>query len=146
MTKVAPIQSTRLYVPLKYLLRWRFEFSDGKAPKYGAWSKPGERPEEKACFVNKENLARAMVEKMSLENNKIEVVAECHGADFVNFEWLGCVSGFASLALKRGIIPRVHGLNLVTRNERVSVLIDGRVLYKNRHKGEENTHLVGFGK
>ncbi len=130
-----------------YRLRWRFEFSDGRPPKYGQWSNPGNIETDGAWRVNKSNLSRAAVEAECLRTFNITTLAECDGWDFVNFEWQAVASMPGFLGVE-AISPRgeIVGLTLVTRELQLVCFINGDQAVKARTEADKKIHLAGFGR
>lgn len=130
-----------------YRLRWRYEFKDGRPPKYGQWSNPGDIDKEGSWRVNKDNLSRAAVESECQRTWQEKTVAECEGWDFVNFEWMAvaAVPGFSN---QMTIHPRgqIVGLTLVTRDLQLACFINGEQAVRARSEDDKKIHLAGFGR
>ena len=78
-----------VFVPIDFLLRWRFEFADGSA-KYGMWNNPGTREDltTKAYAVNLDKAVRAQIEGTTYDRRIIKIFAECPIDNFLRFEWV----------------------------------------------------------
>lgn len=121
-----------------YWLRWRFEYSDGKPPVYGQWGRQGEKNTQAWC-TDKNNLLYACIEAKDLIQKTVSVVAAVKGEDFLNFSWKARKSLF-------GGNTEVIGLEILSRDEIVTVLVDGRAFKEPRPKDDYNFHYEGFGK
>lgn len=122
----------------RFMLRWRFDYSDGKPTAFGAWN---DTSEGKAALTNKTGLCRAAVEGFDPNAcGGIVTLAECDGWDFINFAWVCLFDLLGSAA------NRIVGLSLVTREEVREVLLDGRVSRRIRTEDEKKIHLAGFGR
>lgn len=138
-------------IPFARLVRWRFDYFDHKRTKTGQWCRPGELQSDMAAFQSKENLRRACIEVKEALSARTYVLVECDGADFVNFAWVaGSPVGSAlngSLKQERTLRSQIVGLTLVTRDLKVTVLIDGsHPTVAARSDAEKSQHLAGFGK
>lgn len=113
--------------PRKIDLRWRFDFKDGRRPRYGIWNHPG-RPDDSVQLINTANLARAAIEQKCIFSNKIKIIAECDGEDFCLFRYRAAARTMINMRKFQGHIPtrtQVVGLILVTRDFECEVLDDG---------------------
>jgi hypothetical protein len=124
-------------------LRWRFDFSDGRPAKWGGWNYRTQRPEEMAVFVNKEGLTKASVEAEHPETFQILTVAECPGADFVNFAWMDTWHGNVNGG---GSYQKIAGLKMVTRETEVEVYCTGEMRVVPRTEEDKKFHYAGFGR
>jgi hypothetical protein len=128
-----------------YDLRWRFEYSDEKPAKYGAWSRSGNTSELHAWCQNKTNLLFAIVEGKHIETKQTMVLAECSGQDFCNFEW----KAVAIMPGIKGTTPlhsTLVGLTIVSRDFITTVMIDGRIGTMPRALEDKNFHYAGYGR
>jgi len=127
---------------LKYLLRWRFDFADGKV-KTGSWNGSSIT----AWDINKDGLIRASIEAKDYVTKKIKKMVECKGEDFVNFGWIGFASASAALSGVT-VTPNtvIGGLNMLTRDNNIRVFINGVANFKKRTDLEKKQHLAGFGR
>ena len=122
------------------MLRWRFDYSDGRPSAVGEWN---DTSEGKAAFTSKTNLRRAAVEAYDpAACAGVVTAAECDGWDFVNFGW---VAVFDALALSSGE-NRVVALALTTREEIVEVGFSGTGSRRARAEDEKKIHYAGFGR
>lgn len=130
-------------LPELYRLRWRFDFVTGVV-KYGQWDRDTPNEEEKACRVMKQGLIRASIEGKNRGNYQMVTMVECDGHDFVNFAWKAEFRGTFG-ALSKGM-TRVTGLEMWTREERISVFFDGRVHREPRTEADRRYHYSIFGR
>ena len=125
-------------------LRWRFEYTDGKPPKYGQWDRHGDRPEDQAWSQDKINLARAVIEAKGPKG--IVQVAEMPGQDFMNFAW----HAFRNAPiLIRGVskeVCTISGLMVVGRYTRISVFKNGTVEEEKTPESYHRLELAGYGR
>jgi len=128
---------------LKFLLRWRFDFVDGKV-KTGCWNGDAIT----AWNINKDGLIRASIEAKDYVTKKIKKMVECKGEDFVNFGWIGFASASAALMGGVTVTPntKIGGLSMLTRDNNVRVFINGAANFKKRTDLEKKQHLAGFGR
>lgn len=137
-------------VPFARLVRWRFDYTDHKPTKLGQWCRAGENPVDMAAFQSKENLATASIEVKENLTGKIKILAECNGADFVNFSWVAgaCVGAVATKIVgERQLRGQIIGLTLVTRDVKCTVMIDGTPpKIEPRTEAEKAFNYAGFGK
>ena len=77
------------FVPIDFLLRWRFEYADGSA-KYGIWNNPGTREDltSKAYAQDLTGAVKAQIEATSYDRKIRRILAECSIGDFERFEWV----------------------------------------------------------
>jgi hypothetical protein len=142
----------------KYRVRWRFDFH-GKPTKRGIWNDAGGSQDEKfgtsAWATNKDGLARAVVEGEVWDDkggwsDRIVCLAECDGADFVNFSWQAAtpVPYLSTLDAMRGLTMsgQIVGLTLETRDHLHQVYVDGSKFIKTKTEADKAIHLAGFGK
>lgn len=131
----------------RYLLRWRFDFGNGRPEKYGQWSRPATRNEDMAAFVNKDGIVRAAIEGKDIETREVRVLAECDGWDFVNFQWMAeARMGFGAAAPGPLAAHRLVGLKLVTREVELQVNEAGDVHVAARSEEDKKFHYEGFGR
>ena len=119
-----------------FLLRWRFDYFDGKASRWGMWSRPATRREDMAAYVSKVNLHRAVIEAKNIETREVFTVAECAGADFQNFQWLSSArfSGVGNQLISQS----VYGLRLISRNQFIEATVTGGLNIIDRTEEEKN--------
>jgi len=123
----------------KYRLRWRFDFN-GRASRWGQWSRPATRLEDMAAFRNAEGLIRAAIEAQSVETDDIHTVVECDGHDFCNFQWISAAFGLAAP------YARIVGIALITRDEQCRVFVDGSTKIENRTEADKKYHYETYGR
>lgn len=129
----------------KFLLRWRFDFSDGKT-KYGMWNSVGPKQHgaQMAWSTNKENLISAQIEGKDIHTREVKTLVACDGHDFVNMKWF---SAFRSGVFATGRFQsNIIGMIMQTRELDVCFLIDGNHGTKKRTEYDKNFHYAGFGK
>lgn len=119
-----------------FLLRWRFDFSDGKPSRFGMWSRPATRREDMAAYVNKTGLTRAAIEAKHIITREIVTVAECDGHDFITFQWLSSArfSGIGHQLLSQ----QVYGLRLVSRDNFYDATVNGALNIVARPEDQKN--------
>lgn len=134
------------YVPLKFRLRWRFDFLRNGL-QHGFWDDPGAGRGGEAWKVNKDGICRACVEGIDLKTGEVKPIVECDGWDFVNFEWIAAAAMPVSPG-PRGVkvTGSIQGMVLVTRDKKYKVFLDGRIKVENRSQWEKERNLVGFGR
>jgi len=131
----------------KFLLRWRFDYSDHKPTKYGMWSHPGEFDTEKAWCQSKENLLVAHIEGKNFVTREIVLLASCPGPDFVNFQWIaGAVQRGLRVSGSKKLPWRVIGLMLVTRSQKTKIYDNGMVETEDHNIDYGRINLAGFGR
>lgn len=134
----------------KFLLRWKFDYSDTKPSRKGMWDKSGDNPIDQAWSQSKENLLYARIEGKNIITRETKVLAEVPGYDFCNFEWFAtAASSQAIAALKAGQLKtQIQGTNIgliiVTRNKRIYVMCNGIINEEIRQ--DKNFNFASFGK
>jgi hypothetical protein len=125
-----------------YLLRWRFEYADGKAPKYGMWSHPGKSPVDMAAFQTKANLAFAMIEGRHSVSREDKILAVCPGDDFCNFQWVAEAhfNPFGGGVTQQNVV----GMKLVSRYDEVTVFASGRVTQDARTAEDQKYNYASY--
>lgn len=133
----------------RYLLRWRFEYADGKPARYGMWSTPANKADfdSQAWTQNKGAIARAMVEGKDIRTKEVKVLLDCPGVDFVNFEW-NALAAFNPYSIGGACIPRttLAGLQIRSRYAITSVDETGFVEAKPRPPEDMAFHYATFGR
>ncbi len=117
------------------LVRWRLTWHSGK-DIVGRWSKDAEQDDEQAWSHSKDGLAHAIIETKNIRTKEIKVVASIGGQDFCNFEWINFVKYRGPAVYK----PTIMGLNLVCREDVVSIFMDGHVEHKKKTLPDEIFH------
>lgn len=137
-------------IPFARMVRWRFDYHDGKPTKVGMWCRPAELQSDMAAFQDKTNLRRAAIEVKEALTAKVYPLVECDGPEFVNFEWAAGSPLAVSLNKPIGeqkLYHQIIGLTMVTRELRVTVHIDGsEPKVELRSEAEKSIHLAGFGR
>lgn len=131
-----------------YLLRWRFDYINSPS-RVGMWSQPGNIDQAGAWKQNGAGLhiCRAMVEGKHAQNRTTEVLAEVPGQDFVMFQWLA-LARVNAFGLSGSVVPRtvLGGLQIVTREEIITVMINGLVKREFRSDDHKTLALATYGK
>jgi hypothetical protein len=110
-----------------YRLRWRFDFAN-RPSRYGVWNGASPHKSDMAAFVPKDGLVRAAVEGIKVARNVNVILAEVDGHNFASFAWDAAV-GLPSIGLQ-GSFSRestIVGLSILSRTEKITVYIDGKV-------------------
>lgn len=107
-------------------LRWRFEFHGNKPTRRGVFNSGSDLTCDSAWAVDKTQLAWACVEGEHRETQEEHVLVRCAGVDYAFFQW-EAYSRAPSLGFSGTINARpiVSGISLYTRDERITVLING---------------------
>jgi hypothetical protein len=128
-----------------WFLRWRFEYSDGKSPKFGQWSRHGDFESDQAWSQNKENLLYACVEGKENHTKEMKILHRCVGSDFVNFNWIATAT-VPGLSITGSVtpIPRIVGLMLIDRTHKHQVFASGEKKSWEHGKDYSNENLAGF--
>lgn len=113
-----------------YRLRWVFRWVDGKVRR-GIWNGASNRFEDTAASINKTGLIQAAIEGEHVTGYGIKTLFECDGHDYASASWMAASSMPALIGkINAGsvrLIPDIIGLSFTTRNERVSVFVDGSI-------------------
>jgi hypothetical protein len=113
-------------IPWRYLLRWRFVYSDGKPDKAGLWCDSG-GIETMAAYTTKEGLGHAIIEGKDLVTRNTKKLVSIPGHAFRNFEFLGAVKApMGNLKKPVTIAPMILGARLISGENRYTVFISGR--------------------
>lgn len=116
-------------LPRNYRLRWRFDYVN-RPTRRGIWDGVGpEGGVESAWRQPKDGLIAALIEGECMKTHEVYVLAEVRGQDYAFAQWDSHVRTGPGIGLKRDFKPfrMTHGLALLTRDERVTVFIDGTV-------------------
>ncbi len=127
-----------------YRLRWRFDYYS-KAPIFGMWSNPGDKPVDQAWSKTTEGLAFASIEGKDTEN-RIVLLAQEIGSKFCLFKWMATAK-VRKLA-DGGYGPPVHqliGLQMVTNNKDVFVFDTGHVDVRDRSPDDMDYNYAAYG-
>lgn len=110
----------------KFRLRWRFDFAS-RPSKFGVWDSGTKRPEDSAAYVKKDGLVRACIEGEFKETQEEYLLVECQGQDFALFQW-EAYAKTPAFSRWAEFTPRVvvAGLSLLTRDERITVYVNGQ--------------------
>ena len=114
-----------------YRLRWKFHFVDGTV-KTGIWNGASNNFNDQAASINKANLILAQIQTEDFYGYTIQTVFECDGHDYVTSRWVGVGSAninrmISSSSNVTNITPTIVGLLFQTRQETISVFVDGSV-------------------
>jgi hypothetical protein len=114
----------------KYLLRWRFDYSD-EEKKCGGWLRSGETTELNAWAQKRDGLQRVCVEGKDLHSRRTTVLAEIPAEAFVTVKWKAAVvcppPGLLKSTKELTLKPTLIGMELVSKDFVTDVLIDGSV-------------------
>lgn len=134
----------------KFDIRWRFEYHDGTAAKYGFWTKDSDQRnvKEMASFQKREGLSRVLIERKCKETKRIDTPVHCIGQDYCLFKWVRVARfGFGSIQGTKKLSSQLVGLTLVTREFEATVLVDGSpVQIEPRSENDKNFHYEGYGR
>lgn len=112
-------------------VRWHFDYAD-RAPKFGAWTDPGNCTTTTAWMQPKEGLVRAAIIARDRMTRRIYAIAECDGHEFVEFRWIAAASMPMTPGMLGGerakFIGSINGMTLVTPKEKVHVYVNGQVV------------------
>lgn len=104
---------------VRYKLRWRFDYSDGKRSRWGMWDSSGPKEDvaTKAAYQPRENMSFASVEGKNVETGEIVTLLQVPGQDFMVFQW-DAAAFINPFGVGRPVTPptRLTGLRLVSRN------------------------------
>jgi len=125
-----------------FRLRWRFEFHDGRAPKYGIWNGASGRKEDSAAFVDKTNLLWAIVEGEKVGAWTVKEFFRVSGADYFHAKWDGAVLAPAFVKESYKAAPNIIGLTMLTRNNAYTALVNGKVLQRKITQDERSIRLA----
>jgi hypothetical protein len=127
MTKLLTPKKQPIPVPY-WRLRWKFEFSN-KPTKCGVWDLGSDHPNDAAWRINKEGLTRASIEGENRETYEIRTFFECEGSDYAFCQGEAFVKVPGVLGLKGSVTIKgtVAGISFLTREEKISVWVNGTV-------------------
>ncbi len=135
-----------------FSLRWGFAYR-GRRNKYGMWDKSGTYikglkhiDQTVAWCQTKENLTVAYIEVKNLKTREVKKIVACDGHNFVNFEWSAITPLPMPGKVEIKVAGEIYGLVLVTRDERITVLRNGKVEVRKRTESEQTLQYSGFGK
>ena len=122
--------TTHKYLPNKYLLRWFADMRNGET-RTGMWNQSGEcNFTSSSRFINSDRCLVVGIEAKNIETRNIGRPVRCIVQDWLSFRWMTTASvPFKGIARSGAatIMPNYHALTLVTRDEKVTVFIDGNV-------------------
>ena len=131
-------------------VRWRLEYNDGTAPKWGPWTRPETDFRQMVAFKRTDNLARAFIETRDKRDRKYATPVHCAGWDFVMFKWeyIAHIGAAINAPIKTQKCPyQVIGLILITRDFETIVRVDGSPpVIRIRTEADKKFHYEGFGK
>lgn len=129
----------------KYVLRFGFEYHDGRKSWRSQWDRTGPNQCDSAWAQTKTNLRCACIEAKDVQTRQVTTIVQCDGHEFVNFEWLAVIG--VPLGAKQVTAEGKNvGAVLVTRNDRITVLSDGTAQIQKRSEADKQLHLTGFGR
>lgn len=118
-------------IPRRYRLRWGFQFAT-RPTRRGPWDCGSDRPEDSAWAVNKEGLLKAFVEAEDIATHEVTMLTEVPGEDYATAQW-EMHSRVAAIWREDSPVtavrprPIIHGLSLLTRDEKITVMVSGAV-------------------
>jgi hypothetical protein len=115
--------------PRRYRLRWRFDFAS-RPSRFGIWNNSGARPEDGAWRVPKDGLVRACIEAECALTFKTTVLVDVPGPDYVTALWEAFARSTGGVQNQDGSVrlrTSIAGLSFLTRTEKITVWMDGRV-------------------
>lgn len=123
-------------------LRWCFDYHD-KPTRTGAWNSHKENdPHASALMQTKSGLMFAAIEAQDRDKTKIVRLCECVSSEFCNFEWVATAS--VSPHFKNGAEqvtrPVIVGLKIVTRNNEITVFVNGDIETSKRQYEDKLFH------
>lgn len=118
------------YVPVKYRIRPALEFLKGRR-WYGMWDNPAEvdDPKNLISAQDRAGLLFACIDVKNWVTKEVKTVVRCARADYVQHRWVFCAPS-PCLGLRGGVkLQRkiVQGLTIVTRDEKVTIFVDGSI-------------------
>lgn len=124
------MQSVATYVPRKYRIRPALEFLKGRR-WYGMWDNPP-ATDDVANLISAQDRAGLVYACIDVKNwvtKEVKTVVRCARADYVQHRWVFCAPS-PSIGLKGGVRLNnafVQGLTIVTRDEKVTIFVDGSI-------------------
>lgn len=131
--------------PEFWLLRWRFEYTDGRS-KYGQWDRHGDFEKDQAWRQTKENLLYACIEGKEFHTKESKIFHRCLGQDFVNFNWMATSTVPSNFSGSVTPTPRLVGLMLIDRKQKHSVYKSGGLASEDHGLDYGAKQLTGFGR
>lgn len=117
-------------LPTKFFrLRWRFEYSDGKAPKNGVWDNATQKESDSAWAANKTNLLYAIIEAEDRQTCQLLRRVVVEGQDYASMQWEAYAKtpGFFKGAGEFKLRQHLAGLSILTRSEKITCWVNGSV-------------------
>jgi len=109
-------------------LRWRFDFID-KAPRIGIWNGTSGSEKDSAWAVDKRGLKSASIQGEFHRDYIVKTFWFCPGEDYATMKWEGAVNipGVLGFQGEVKLAPRIIGLSLLSRSERITVFVNGEI-------------------
>ena len=125
------IEHNRKYSANNYLLRWVMEYED-KSYNCGMWSRPGLDFNDKASMQKREGLVKVSIQCKHRISCEIKNMVVRDGKLFREIKMISAMGVPGSSTMKKfgavRLAPNIHGMILLTHNEKIACFIDGRVL------------------
>lgn len=130
--------------PDLYLLRWRFDYKDHRPSEAGMWMSD----HIPAWNRNSDKVVRAAIEGKHQTKRFTKTFVECDGHVFRNFQWLAISSAPGVIGLRGAVTLGKHniGLKLLTVDQEILVLINGKVGQRFLTEEEKKIEFATFGK
>lgn len=131
------------HIPMQrlYRLRWRFAFAD-KKDRVGIWDDNGPSIKENSAWaVDKRGLTKVFIDCESLIDYTSKTLVECDAQDFALFQWrfISYVN-FGNTAQR----PIPAGLQMLTRDKKITVYVDGRIDIEDLNEDERGFHFTEY--
>lgn len=135
-----------------YRLRWAFDFVD-RPTRRGVWDGATDLDSDGAWCISKTGLRYARIETETLTGaakGEVTSVLEIDGEDYTCAKWVVHVRAAAlGGPVSMNLSPRVHGLRMQTRDEAITIFVDGtasrRPLTADERKFALTEHRLGAG-
>lgn len=139
--QLSKLPSNYQHPPL-YRLRWRFDYNDGKRSRYGGWNSASTNPRDMAAFIDKTNLAKAIIEGEMIGSWALKPFAEIDGHRYVSCSWIMAASlpVFNAGIFKTG--GSIIGMAMFTEDEQVLVFVDGKIAIRRLKPHEKKTDVM----
>jgi len=130
--------------PMKYRLRWRFDYPD-KRSVYGMWSSTTKNPVDQAWNKNK-GAIRVKIEGKNMHTRKVDILVDCPVDKFRNFSWMAIARGISGFNI--GTVTPIHqlvGLEMWTTEKRIKVFDTGQIVVTPLSEGNKKINLATYG-
>ena len=131
----------------KFVLRWGFDYLDGKPSRCGQWNRSGPNPIDYAMYHAK-NVKWAFIEAMPITGGQVLRLVEVSGQDFRNFQWQGMAKVPVTMAgrLEVRLPTSVIGLSVLGRDKKFTINIDGKMEAIDLTAAEKKINFAIYGK